>query len=123
MLFRKRLGLARPRFARYFRKLNLQPLEHRWTPAAISGQVFNDVNGNGVVDVGDNGFSGITVFLDTDNDGVIDNGPTKSYGSGDIPKTISTSKVTVTSTLNVADIGTIADINVKMSITHSCFSP
>jgi hypothetical protein len=42
--------------------------------ATISGQIYNDVNGNGQQDTGDNGLAGWTVFLDTDNNGKLDNG-------------------------------------------------
>jgi uncharacterized protein (DUF2141 family) len=35
----------------------------------LSGNVFNDVNGNGVKDTGDNGLSGWVVYCDLNNDG------------------------------------------------------
>ena len=38
---------------------------------SISGQVFNDVNGNGKQDTGDKGLAGITVFLDANNNGCL----------------------------------------------------
>lgn len=43
---------------------------------SIGDQVFNDANGNGVYDAGEDGFGGVEVRLyqDTDNDGVIDAG-------------------------------------------------
>ena len=37
----------------------------------ISGTKYEDVNGNGVVDSGDNGLSGWTIFIDADNNGQI----------------------------------------------------
>jgi hypothetical protein len=40
----------------------------------ISGQIYNDVNGNGSRDTGDNGLSGWTVFLDANNNGTLDAG-------------------------------------------------
>ncbi|TAK56769.1 MAG: T9SS type A sorting domain-containing protein, partial [Bacteroidetes bacterium] len=40
----------------------------------ISGMKFNDVNGNGVKDAGDNGLANWTIFFDTDNDGTLDGG-------------------------------------------------
>src|SRR4029077_12260933 len=39
---------------------------------SISGIKFVDVNGNGVRDAGDTGVAGITVFLDANNNGVLD---------------------------------------------------
>jgi hypothetical protein len=40
----------------------------------ISGQIYNDVNGNGQQDPGDTGLAGWTVFLDTNNNGKLDPG-------------------------------------------------
>src|SRR6476661_3166528 len=44
------------------------------TSATISGQVFNDKNGNAVKEPGDTGLQSWTVFLDQNNDGVLNNG-------------------------------------------------
>src|SRR5262249_48605998 len=44
------------------------------TPAHLSGVVFFDHNGNGVKDVGDQGLSGRTVYLDVNNDKLLDVG-------------------------------------------------
>src|SRR5205809_450640 len=41
---------------------------------SISGQVFNDLNGNGIKDSGEPGLQGVTVFLDTNNNGTLDVG-------------------------------------------------
>jgi hypothetical protein len=41
---------------------------------AIAGQTYEDRNGNGALDAGDVPLNGVTVFLDADNDGVIDGG-------------------------------------------------
>ncbi|MGA2499937.1 MAG: SdrD B-like domain-containing protein [Tepidisphaeraceae bacterium] len=41
---------------------------------SISGNKFQDTNGNGVHDAGEPAFSGITVFLDTNGNGVLDAG-------------------------------------------------
>src|SRR5207237_5736640 len=41
---------------------------------SISGQAFNDVNGNGSKDIGEPGLQGWTVFLDTNNNGTLDFG-------------------------------------------------
>jgi hypothetical protein len=44
------------------------------TSGDISGTVFNDINGDGVTGGGDDPFAGITVFLDKNNNGVLDSG-------------------------------------------------
>jgi uncharacterized repeat protein (TIGR01451 family) len=43
---------------------------------SISGQVFNDLNGDGLKGPGDSGITGWTVFLDSNGDGLLDNGET-----------------------------------------------
>ena len=40
--------------------------------ATISGTVFDDIDGNGQADIGENGVSGVTVFIDSNNNGSID---------------------------------------------------
>jgi serine-aspartate repeat-containing protein C/D/E len=45
---------------------------------SISGQKFNDLNGDGVRQAGEPVLSGLTVFLDTNNNGVLDNGETST---------------------------------------------
>ncbi|MCA9206564.1 MAG: hypothetical protein KDA59_26100, partial [Planctomycetales bacterium] len=40
----------------------------------ISGQKFNDLDGDGVKDAGELGISGWTIFIDTNNNGVLDGG-------------------------------------------------
>jgi uncharacterized delta-60 repeat protein len=47
-------------------------------PASISGLVWNDVNGNGTKDTGEVGIAGRTLFLDDDNDNVLDAGESTS---------------------------------------------
>src|SRR5207249_2276320 len=41
---------------------------------SISGQAFNDTNGNGSKDLGEPGLSGWTIFLDNNNNGTLDVG-------------------------------------------------
>ncbi|MFI5378499.1 MAG: SdrD B-like domain-containing protein [Tepidisphaerales bacterium] len=43
---------------------------------SISGQVFNDTNGNGQLDTGEPGLAGWTVYLDANNNGQLDPGET-----------------------------------------------
>jgi hypothetical protein len=51
---------------------------------SISGQVFQDNNGNGVFDGGEPTLNGVTVFLDNDNSGTLNAGDTQvtTAGSG-----------------------------------------
>jgi hypothetical protein len=45
---------------------------------SISGQKFNDLNGDGIRQAGEPVLSGLTVFLDTNNNGVLDHGETST---------------------------------------------
>ena len=52
------------------------------TTGTISGKVFNDVNGDGVLNTGETGRSGVTVYLDKNKNGIKDTGePTKTTDS------------------------------------------
>ncbi len=44
------------------------------TNATLSGRVFDDLNANGTQDAGENGLSGLTVWLDSNDNGIVDNG-------------------------------------------------
>ena len=41
-------------------------------PGSISGTVFNDANGNGILDKGETGLAGRELYLDLNNNGVFD---------------------------------------------------
>lgn len=43
-------------------------------PGSILGQIFSDVNQNGVKDAAEVGIAGVTVFLDADGNGLLDDG-------------------------------------------------
>ncbi len=47
-------------------------------PAAITGQVFNDLNGNGIQDNGEPALGGVLVYIDANNNGVFDSGETST---------------------------------------------
>ena len=49
--------------------------------ASISGQTFNDLNGNGILDAGEPGLAGVTIQLDKDANGTVD-ATTVTGGSG-----------------------------------------
>lgn len=47
-------------------------------PGSISGQKFNDLNGNGIKNTGEAGMSGWTIYLDTNNNSTLDSGETSA---------------------------------------------
>ena len=51
-----------------------------FTPIAISGQAFKDLNGDGVKDAGEPGIDGVTITLDRGADGTVDATTTTSGG-------------------------------------------
>ena len=52
-----------------------EPLEPRvLLSGSISGQVFSDANANGTKDAGEGTISGVTIYIDANNDGQLDNG-------------------------------------------------
>src|SRR4051812_12943202 len=52
----------------------IEAVERRVLLASISGSEFNDYNNNGVREVTEPGISGVTLFLDANNNGVFDAG-------------------------------------------------
>ncbi len=50
--------------------------------ATISGQKFNDLDGNGALNGGESGLSGWTIFLDSNNNGALDGGESSTTTSG-----------------------------------------
>ncbi|MDB5324813.1 MAG: hypothetical protein JWM57_382, partial [Phycisphaerales bacterium] len=67
-------AITSPAYAGYTTELQSAPPPPPPGTATISGFTFNDSNRNGVFDGSDSKASGKTVFLDTDNDGVLDAG-------------------------------------------------
>ena len=51
------------------RRLRVEPLEERQLLSVVSGQVFNDLNANGVKNAGESGQSGWTIYLDANTNG------------------------------------------------------
>ncbi len=94
---------------------------------SISGQVFRDFNGDGVEDGADAGVPGVTVFLDQNNNGVLDTGLTTGpLASIDVPKAIPDASTfegnpsRVTSSLTVSNVaGRITKVTVMLSINHT----
>ena len=74
------LRRSRPRkHARlHHRHLHVEPLEDRRLLASISGQVFNDLNADGIKNAAESGQSGWTIYLDADSNGQLDTGETSA---------------------------------------------
>ncbi len=86
---------------------------------AISGTVFQDNNGNGVLDAGETGLSGVTVYVDSNSNGVLNSGVQTTVASTNVPVTIpSNSSTGVTSSLSfVSNENLITHVSVTLSIT------
>lgn len=97
----------------------LVSLETRSVPATISGQTFKDLNANGMIDAGEVAQSGVRVFLDSNNNGIIDNGSTTTFTNSTAATISSTGAPLVTSTLPIATVGQINDLNFKINVTHT----
>lgn len=82
---------------------------------AIEGIVFADSNGNGVRDGGDIPLGGAAVYLDRNNNAVLDAAST--FVSSDAPRAIPDVR-TVVSDLYVLRDDAITDVNVTLDITH-----
>ncbi len=87
--------------------------------AQVSGQVFNDANANGVLDNGEVGLSGWTVYEDLNGNQAFDPQTTTTVNSTDTPKAISNG-ATVVSSLPVSGLtGNIVDVNVTVNISDA----
>ncbi len=95
---------------------------YEWQPGGqISGTKFNDADGDGVFDAEEVGIPDWTIYLDENGNGQYDEGGSSSasHSSTDVPVTIDGTAVH-TSTLTIPDgVGTIADANVTLDITHT----
>jgi C1A family cysteine protease/subtilisin-like proprotein convertase family protein len=87
------------------------------TLGKIKGVVWNDNNSDGVRQTAEPGLANWTVFLDQNNNGVLDEG-TAVRTSADTPMTLPVYSMSF-STINVSGVtGILKDVNVKLNITH-----
>jgi subtilisin-like proprotein convertase family protein len=88
---------------------------------AIDGAVFVDADGDGARDAGEQGYGGVTVWVDANNNAAIDPASTTSFVASAVPATIPDNNAAgLVSTLTVAGVASaIADVDVTFSITHS----
>ena len=87
---------------------------------AISGTVFQDNNGNGALNTGETGLSGVWVYLDPNNNGVIDSAGPATVASTNVPLSIpDNSSIGATSTLSFpGNTSFVTHVSVTLSITH-----
>lgn len=85
--------------------------------SVIAGQVFNDTNGNGVLEPGESGLSGRTVFQDLDGDNVYDAPVVNTYNG---PAKTVTTNYNNTSDIVVSGLSNrVMDVNVKINGTFT----
>ena len=87
---------------------------------SISGHTFEDFNGDGIDDGNDTPLAGVTVFLDSNNNGVLDSGVTQTFASGTVNLGIpdaNSGGVTSTQTLSGLS-GNVAHVTVTFTISH-----
>jgi subtilisin-like proprotein convertase family protein len=86
------------------------------TSNEIRGTIWNDTNGDGQHQAGENGLAGQTVYLDGNNNGELDVSTTVagSTTAQPIPDA-----GTATSTISLTGTDPITDINVALDITHT----
>lgn len=84
---------------------------------AIIFTTFHDKNGDGIKTEEEPYLPGRTVFIDSDNDGVLDKS-TATITSSDIPKTLPDSSTTTSSLSVTGRPGVLRDVNVTLNISH-----
>ncbi|MEX0643489.1 MAG: proprotein convertase P-domain-containing protein [Pirellulales bacterium] len=87
-------------------------------PGSIGGLKWNDLNGNGMKEEGEPGLPGWTIFIDNDNDGMLDANTTSTIASTDVPKSI-TDFSSAKSQVSFGELGKVAKVVVTLDITHS----
>jgi len=85
---------------------------------SIQGQKWNDLNGDGIKDPGEPGLGGWTIFLDENDNGILDSTLGITVFSADIPQDISDLAI-VKSDLQFSGLSSIVDIDVMIDITHT----
>ncbi|HZN68882.1 MAG TPA: proprotein convertase P-domain-containing protein [Tepidisphaeraceae bacterium] len=100
--------------ARYFGDAGLPQ-----DPGTISGVVYQDNDADGVRDVGEPGLADWMVYLDLNNNGVLDGGTSTVTRTEEPPRQIPDGTGVAVSDLVVSGLGgTVSDVNVTLNITH-----
>ena len=85
----------------------------------LAGIVYNDTDADGIKDAGEALRTSWRVYLDQNGNGVFDQTlTTTTVSSANVPVNID-DNATVTSTLTVAGLSAITDINVQLSLNHT----
>ena len=90
-----------------------------WTPpptAAIRGRVFEDLDGDGVLDPGESPLAQQIVYLDLNGNGRLDRDPL-AYSQATALNLIDNG--VVTSTLDVSGVGRIDEVEVRIDLSHT----
>jgi subtilisin-like proprotein convertase family protein len=87
------------------------------TFGSISGQKWNDENGDGVKDPTESGIPGWTIFFDDNDNGVLDSTFATTIPSVDVPQDV-LDYTTVKSELLFQGVREIFDLNVTLDISH-----
>ncbi|MEX2169834.1 MAG: proprotein convertase P-domain-containing protein [Pirellulales bacterium] len=87
-------------------------------PSSIAGQTWEDLDGDGQKDPGENGLENWTIFIDGNGNGILDPAVTVSLPSSDVPRAIADFS-TVSSPLVFDGLSTILDVELTLDITHS----
>jgi subtilisin-like proprotein convertase family protein len=87
-------------------------------PAKISGQKFHDVNADGIKDEGEPGLPDWTIYVDGNNNGILDEEATVTVDSTDVPAPIEDFE-TLTSELEFVGLSSIVDIDITLDIVHT----
>jgi subtilisin-like proprotein convertase family protein len=87
-------------------------------PAKISGQKFDDLNADGVKDEGEPGLPGWTIYIDGNNNGILDEEATVTVDSTDVPGPIEDFE-TLTSELEFVGLSSIVDVDITLDIVHT----
>jgi subtilisin family serine protease/subtilisin-like proprotein convertase family protein len=100
------------------RAIAFELMEARRLLATISGTAFYDDDLDGIIDAGEGGVSGWTVYADTNGNGSFD-GANSSYSSSNVPLPIN-DNATFTSNLPISgNGGTVSSVRVTINITHT----
>jgi subtilisin-like proprotein convertase family protein len=88
------------------------------TFGSISGQKWNDENGDGIKDASESGLPGWTIFFDDNDNGLLDSTFATTIPSVDVPQDVG-DYTTVKSELLFQGVREIFDLNVTLDISHT----
>lgn len=85
---------------------------------SVGGTIFEDWDGDGVMDAQDAGLAGRRVYLDANNNGLFDNGAQNTFTNS--TSLAISDLTTVVSTINVSGVTSfVNDVNIRLNITHT----